>query len=59
MTPTKPPRIREPRIKTLQIRVSEREFERLQLAFENTWTLESSMRSFTDWLRQTLLKQTK
>ena len=60
MTPTKQVRIREPRIKTLQIRVSEREFKRLETRYAElrTFTYEDS-RSFTDWLRQTLLKQTK
>jgi hypothetical protein len=54
MTPTKP-RIREPRIKTLQIRVSEREYQELfRLHLQDNFS-----RSFTDWLRQTLLKQTK
>jgi hypothetical protein len=59
MTPTKP-RIREPRIKTLQIRVSEREYQRLYDYYsERFMGDELYSRSFTDWLRQTLLKQTK
>jgi hypothetical protein len=59
MTPTKQTRIREPRIKTLQIRVSVREYEDLMGRYLDSWSLQTSMRSFTDWLRQTLLKQTK
>ncbi len=57
MTPTKPQRIREPRIRILQIRVSEREREELHdRYFKSDYAIS---RSFTDWLRQTLLKQTK
>lgn len=63
MTPTKQARIREPRIKTLQIRVSERELGLLQRRYSSysciTDGWENDSRSFTDWLRQTLLKQTK
>jgi hypothetical protein len=59
MTPTKQTRIREPRIKTLQIRVSERERTKLLEAWGDETPDDDYSRSFTDWLRTTLLKQTK